>query len=184
MEKNAGPKMPIQYFTTFLPKDVEWLWFPYIPYGKITMIQGDTGDGKTALAFNIAALLSNGSPMPESDKGVCSTTVIYQSAEDGVADTLMPRLISAGADCSKIACIDESESGLTLGHPRIESAIRETGARLMFLDPLQGYTGENSEMNRADGIRPMMKHLAAVAERTRCALVIIGHMLCDMQHNL
>jgi hypothetical protein len=155
---------------------VDWLWYPYIPFGKITIVQGDPGDGKTTLVLNIAALLSNGKQIPEANNEVSRSCIIYQSAEDGAEDTLKPRLISAGADCSQIAFIDESEDGLTLNDRRIESAINETGARMLVFDPLQAYLGENSEINRSDGIRPMMRRLGAVAERTGCAIVAIGHM--------
>lgn len=171
-----GEKTLIRYYSSIAVKKVDWLWEPYIPYGKITVVQGDPGDGKTTLILNIAALLSQGALMPESEAGPRCEKIIYQSSEDGAEDTLKPRLVSAGADCSKIAFIDESSICLTLYSPKIEEAIRETGARLLVLDPLQAYLGENSEMNRADGIRPAMKHLTAVAERTGCAIVIIGHM--------
>jgi len=168
--------LPLRYFSNVTAREVNWLWYPYIPFGKITLIQGDPGDGKTTLVLNIAALLSNGSPMPDSDKKVGCTKIIYQSAEDGAEDTIKPRLISAGADCSNIAFIDESIQQLTLNDVRIENAIKETDARLVVIDPLQAYLGENSEMNRADGIRPMMKQLTTVADRSGCAIVIIGHM--------
>ena len=176
MPKDAEREAPIRYFSEVRVREVDWLWHPYIPFGKITVIQGDPGDGKTTLILNIAALLSRGLPMPESTDYSLPTSVLYQSAEDGAEDTLKPRLMSAGADCSRIAFIDESECGLTLNDVRIENAIKATKARLLVLDPLQAYLGEGSEMNRADGIRPMLKQLAAVAERTGCAIVIVGHM--------
>lgn len=176
MEKNTECTLPIRYFSTITAKKVDWLWYPYIPFGKITIIQGDPGEGKTTLILNIAALLSNGLPMPGTDIKSDFSAIIYQSAEDGTEDTIKPRLISAGADCTQVAFIDETEQGLTLNDARIENAIKETGARMMVIDPLQAYLGENSEMNRADGIRPMMKQLTAIAERTSCAIVIVGHM--------
>ncbi|MGL5919705.1 MAG: AAA family ATPase, partial [Bacteroidales bacterium] len=147
-----------------------------MPYGKITIVQGDPGDGKTTFVLNIAALLSKGAAMPGSSEATNCANVICQSTEDGAEDTLKPRLISAGADCSKIAFIDESDDCLTLYSFRLESAITEIGARLLVVDPLQAYLGENSEMNRTDWIRPAMKYLTLVAERTGCAIVIIGHM--------
>jgi len=168
--------LSLKYFSSVTTRTVNWLWYPYIPYGKITVIQGDPGDGKTTLVLNIAALISNGSSMPESNSRTNSTSVIYQSAEDGAEDTLKPRLMIAGADCSKIAFIDDSEAGLSISDYRIEAAIERINARLLVLDPLQAYLGDNSEMNRADGVRPLMKQLTAVAERTGCAIVIIGHM--------
>ena len=172
----SNEALPLRYFSNVNAREVDWLWYPYIPFGKITLIQGDPGDGKTMLALNIAALLSNGSPMPDSDRKIDCTRIIYQSAEDGAEDTIKPRLVSAGADCSRIAFIDESVQNLTLNDARFESAIKETEARLIVIDPLQAYLGENSEMSRADGIRPMMKQLAAVAERSGSAIIIIGHM--------
>ena len=168
--------MPIRYFSDVTACEVKWLWHPYIPFGKITIVQGDPGDGKTTLLLHIAALLSTGRPLPGESAGANTVSVIYQSAEDGAEDTLKPRLVCAGADCSKISFIDDGESAVSLLDDRIEAAIQKTGARLLVLDPLQAYLGENSEMNRADGVRPMLKRLAAVAERTGCAVVLIGHM--------
>ena len=176
MAKNIEDKLSLRYFSTVTAKKVDWLWYPYIPFGKITIVQGDPGDGKTTLILNIAALLSTGLPMPEASNNLNPVNIIYQSAEDGAEDTLKPRLVAAGADCSRIAFVDESKYGLKLNDRRIETAINETGARLLVLDPLQAYLGENSEMNRADGIRPMLKQLTSIADRTGCAVVVIGHM--------
>lgn len=176
MDKHQALDLPIRYFSSVTARKVDWLFKPYIPFGKITIVQGDPGDGKTTLVLNIAALLSTGQQIPESANEARRSCVIYQSAEDGAEDTLKPRLVSAGADCSQIAFIDESELGLTLNDRRIENAINETGARMLVFDPLQAYLGENSEINRSDGIRPVMRRLAAVAERTGCAIVAIGHM--------
>lgn len=79
--------------------------------------------------------------------------VIYQTAEDGLADTVKPRLISAGADCSKIKVIDDSEKSLSMDDERLEIAIKETGAKLLILDPLQAYLGDRIDMNRANETR-------------------------------
>lgn len=155
---------------------VKWLWYPYIPYGKITLIQGDPGDGKTTFVLAVAALLSNGNPMPECDSTDLPQTVIYQTAEDGLADTIKPRLEEVGADCSRVVVIDESEAPLSFSDGRIEQAIVKTGAKLLILDPLQAYLGIDVDMHRANEIRPIFKTLGGVAERTGCAILIIGHM--------
>ena len=77
-------------------QEVKWLWYPFIPYGKLTIIQGDPGDGKTTLVLNIAAKLSKGESL-DSDMNVQEpVNVIYQTAEDGLADTVKPRLELAG----------------------------------------------------------------------------------------
>ena len=73
-------------------QEVSWLWFPFIPYGKLTIIQGDPGDGKTTFILNIAAKLSKGESLDGGMNFIEPLNVIYQSAEDGLADTVKPRL--------------------------------------------------------------------------------------------
>ena len=89
-------------------KEVNWPWYPYIPYGKITIIQGDPGEGKTTLALRLAALISKGEARPYDDSEREPVKIIYQTAEDGLEDTIKPRLESAEADCTQIKVIDES----------------------------------------------------------------------------
>lgn len=155
---------------------VDWLWYPYIPYGKVTLVQGDPGDGKTTFILAVAALLTRGKQMPETDVICAPATVIYQTAEDGLSDTVKPRLEEMGADCSRVIVIDESEQALTLSDERLEQAIISIQAKLLILDPLQAYLGGGVDMHRANEIRPLFKALAGAAERTGCAVVIIGHM--------
>lgn len=153
---------------------VSWLWEPYIPRGKISLIQGDGGNGKTTLSLVIATAVANGEALPGGFADP-PANVIFQTAEDGLSDTIKPRLEQLGADCSRIFVVDESEESLSLSDERIERAIIETNAKLFILDPLQAYLG-GSDMNSAKGMRPLMKSLAAVAERTDCAIIIIGHL--------
>lgn len=156
--------------------EVKWLWKPYIPIGKITIIQGDPGEGKTTMILAIASALTTGAILPLSEEALECSNVIYQTAEDGLSDTIKPRLLAAGADCSKVIVIDESHKELTLSDKRIEEAIMETNAQLLIIDPLQAYLGSGVDMHRANEIRPIFKNLSSVAERTGCAIVIIGHM--------
>lgn len=156
-------------------KEVEWLWKPYIPSGKITILQGDPGEGKTTMILAVASSLTTGSVLPLME-AIDISRVIYQTAEDGLGDTIKPRLLSTGADCSNVIVIDESEKELTLSDERIEKAIIETGAKLIIIDPLQAYLGAKVDMYRANEIRPIFKNLASVAEKTGCAIVIVGHM--------
>jgi hypothetical protein len=172
------PQMKLIKMNEVQAQAVQWLWYPYIPYGKITLVQGDPGDGKTTFVLAVAALLTGGKPMPECESTESPTpcTVIYQTAEDGLADTIKPRLVEVGADCSRVVVIDESETPLSFSDSRIEQAIAATGAKLLILDPLQAYLGVDVDMHRANEIRPIFKTLAGVAERTGCAVLIIGHM--------
>lgn len=157
-------------------EQVRWLWYPFIPYGKVTIIQGDPGEGKTSFVLAMIALLTTGKPLPEEDTAAEPISVIYQSAEDGLADTIKPRLEMSGADCSHVLVIDESDKELTLCDERLEQAVQETGARLIVLDPLQAYLGDNVDMHRANEVRPIFKRLFAMADRTGCAIILIGHM--------
>lgn len=88
-------------------EEVEWLWYPYIPYGKLTIIHGDGGEGKTTLILRLAALLSRGEKLPCDDTAREPIKIIYQTAEDGLGDTIKPRLLAGNADCSQIKVIDE-----------------------------------------------------------------------------
>ena len=157
-------------------QEIEWLWYPFIPYGKLTIVQGDPGDGKTTLILNIAAKLSKGEGMDNDMKLMESMNIIYQTAEDGLADTVKPRLEKAGADCERILIIDESDKSLSMADDRLEEAIIQTGARMLILDPIQAYLGGGIDMNRANEARDMTKRLGALAEKYKCAIILIGHM--------
>ena len=157
-------------------QEIEWLWYPFIPYGKLTIIQGDPGDGKTTMVLNLAAKLSKGEALDENMKVTEPVNVIYQTAEDGLADTVKPRLELAGADCERIIVIDESDKSLSMVDERLEEAIVRTGARLLILDPIQAYLGGGMDMNRANEARDMTKKLGLLAEKYKCAIILIGHM--------
>ena len=157
-------------------QEVKWLWYPFIPYGKLTIIQGDPGDGKTTLVLNIAAKLSKGECFDRDMDVQEPVNVIYQTAEDGLGDTIKPRLLSAGADCSRVMVIDDDDQALTMMDARLEEAIIQTKARLVVLDPIQGFLGTDVDMHRANEIRPLMKRVAVLAEKYHCAIILIGHM--------
>lgn len=154
---------------------ISWLWYPFIPYGKVTIIQGDPGEGKTTLVLQIIARLTRGESIID-DKEKPPINVIYQTAEDGLADTIKPRLLSADADCSKVLVIDDRDTPLTMRDARLEQAIIETNAKLVVLDPIQGFLGADVDMHRANEIRPIMKHISELAEKYKCAIILIGHM--------
>ena len=143
--------------------EVEWLWYPYIPYGKITIIQGDPGEGKTTLVLNLAAILSRGDKLPETTKDAEPINIIYQTAEDGLSDTIKPRLAAANAKEDMFTAIDESKCRLSLTDNRLEDAIKRTNARSV-------------DMNRPNEIRDLMTHLKLLAEKFNCAIVLIGHL--------
>ena len=138
-------------------QEVKWLWYPFIPFGKLTSVQGDPGDGKTTMILNLAARLSKGGCFEEGAEVVEPMKVIYQTAEDGLADTVKPRIEKAGADCEQILVIDESDKSLSMIDERIEEALKTTGAKMLILDPIQAYLGGGMDMNRANEAREMTK---------------------------
>lgn len=166
-------------------EQVEWLLYPFIPYGKVTIIQGDPGEGKTTMVLQVIAKLTKGEKVLPDNPGnegelpeheTEAVNVIYQTAEDGLGDTIKPRLIEAGADCSKVLVIDDEEQPLTMMDNRLEEAIVQTKARLIVLDPIQGFLGADVDMHRANEIRPLMKRVSVLAGKYHCAIILIGHM--------
>lgn len=143
-------------------QQVQWLWGPYIPFGKLTIIQGDPGEGKTTLALRLAAACSTGNPLPGMQP-MEPFNVIYQSAEDGMGDTIKPRLMEAGADLDRVLSIVEEKKQLSLLDERIEKAIREHNARLMILDPIQGYIGS---VKASDRVEYILQHLSPLRQGT------------------
>ncbi len=154
---------------------VEWLWKPYLPFGKLSVLQGNPGEGKTYFAMHLAAACTNGKLLPNMER-MEPFNVIYQTAEDGLGDTVKPRLTEAGADLDRVLVIDDSDVQLTLSDERIEKAIVENNARLVIIDPIQAYLGADVDMNRANEVRPIFMRLGQVAQRTGCAILLIGHL--------
>ena len=165
---------------------IDWLLYPFIPFGKVTIVQGDPGEGKTTMVLQIIAKLTKGEAvlpsgsdepaLEEKTMALEPVNVIYQTAEDGLGDTIKPRLLSAGADCSRVMVIDDNDQALTMMDARLEEAIIQTKARLVVLDPIQGFLGADVDMHRANEIRPLMKRVAVLAEKYHCAIILIGHM--------
>lgn len=196
--KRMEPDMKLINMETVEVEQIEWLFYPFIPYGKVTIIQGDPGEGKTTMVLQIIAKLTKGeeilprqentaeakdgvetaadSDMKLSESPIEPVNVIYQTAEDGLGDTIKPRLLAAGADCSRVLVIDDWEQPLTMLDIRLEEAIVQTKARLVVLDPIQGFLGAEVDMHRANEIRPLMKRVAVLAEKYHCAIILIGHM--------
>ena len=174
MEKVDNPIY--DYYSSVIGREIRWLWYPYIPYGKITLLQGDPGEGKSTLALNITALLTCGKRMPDGFGNDIVQSVVYQCSEDNLADTVKPRLLAAGADCGKVAYIVDEEGSLTIDDDRIEETIRKTQAGLFILDPLQSYVSQDSDMQYAGKMRALLGKLSLVAARTECAILLIGHM--------
>ena len=176
--KKAEPCLKLIHMDQVEVEEIEWLFYPFIPYGKVTIIQGDPGEGKTTVVLQIIAKLTKGEAIlsetsegKSEEAGVEPINVIYQTAEDGLGDTIKPRLLAAGADCSRVLVIDDQDQPLTMVDARLEEAIIQTKARLVVLDPIQGFLGAGVDMHRANEIRPLMKRISVLAEKYQCAII-------------
>ena len=179
MENEMNVNVPLEIIkaSEIEPKEVKWLWYPYIPFGKVTLLQGDPGDGKSKFMLSLAALLSKGEHLPFADEEEREPiTIIYQTTEDDADDTVVPRFNSAGGNGDNLIFIKEDMKSLSFGDNRIREAIEKYNAKLLILDPMSSYIGESCSMNNANETRAEFNHLIAVAKDTGCAIVIIAHM--------
>lgn len=174
-EPAAEPPVPMIRMSEVQEVAVEWLWKPYLPFGKLTILQGNPGEGKTYFAMQLAAACTDRRPLPNME-ALEPFNVIYQTAEDGLGDTVKPRLLEAGADLDRVMVIDDGDKPLTLSDKRLERAIRENHAKLLIIDPVQAFLGADVDMNRANEVRPIFRKLGEIAQETGCAIILIGHL--------
>jgi hypothetical protein len=145
------------------------------PLGKLVLLNGDPNTGKTHLALAIAAAVTRGESLPfDAEQGKREpANILFQSMEDGYGDTTKPRLLKLGADYDRVHVINESVSPLKLDDPRIEQAIIKTGAKLAIFDPITAYC---NGVSTSGEVRPILTHLAEVAQRTNCTILCIAHL--------
>lgn len=172
------PPAVIRSLSGISPKPVNWLWYPYIPRGKITLVNADPGAGKTYLLLKLASLVTTGNPFYGEPIGTHRKpgTVLLQNAEDGMADTIVPRLLEMSPDMSRIHNIDERDRGLTFDDPRIGEAMQLIQPALAIFDPIQEYIGGDADMNRANQVRPTMSRLMRQGEPYDTAMLLVMHL--------
>jgi DNA repair protein RadA/Sms len=156
-------------------EDVTWLWAPYIPIGKLTILEGDPGIGKSWLTCAIASAVSTGHGLPNT-AATEPRNVLILTAEDGLGDTLKPRLNALEADTSRVFAVDEplvfDETGLLY----LEAGITDHKPAIVLIDPLFAYTGGKMDIHRANECRGMTAKLAEIAENQKCAILAIRHL--------
>lgn len=156
-------------------EEVSWLWYPYIALGKLTLLEGDPGLGKSWLTCAIAAGVSCGRGLPGA--GIYEArNVLMLSAEDGLADTLRPRLNAVSADVSRVFALDEPLTFDLSGLLKLEAAIIKYKPSLITIDPLFAFTGSKTDIHRANECRAISAPLAAIAERQGCAILALRHL--------
>ncbi len=162
---------------------VSWLWKPMIPFGKVTIIEGDGGDGKTTLILTIAAMLSQGTPPPALERGhlrpsapISPVTTFYLTNEDEVADSSLKRYIRANGDPHRFAYSGELQQHMTLAEDELLEVINATGCRLLIIDPFQAFLPDGTNLGSITKMRTIFTMLANVAKSTGVAIVLVGHL--------
>ena len=167
--------IPIVQLSTVKPEKVEFLWKPYFPLGKLTLIDGDPGLGKSWLTLAISTSISKGNGLPNVPRFE-PANVLLLSAEDGLEDTIKPRLESLEADCTKIFAAKEVFTLDQRGLDLIEGEIIKYSPKAVFIDPIVAYFGAEVDLHRANETRAIMAQLAEVADRNHCAIVGVRHL--------
>ena len=157
------------------PEVVEWLWYPYIPEGKLTMIEGDPGLGKSWLTMALASFISRGKALPYQVNHE-SGPVLIMSAEDGLADTIKPRLLTLKANTKNIVAIPEPISFTENGAKAVDEAIKMVKPKLVIIDPLVAYLGGKIDLHKANETREIMARLTRMAEENHVAIVLVRHL--------
>ena len=175
------------------PEEVRWLWKPYIPIGKVTLLEGDPESGKSYLSLAIAARVTKGQGLPaygtQPSQGRTPRNVLLLTGEDGTADTVVPRLLKVGGDSARVFQFTgiiqtkdgkDFETSITLDAVlHIEAALKQHQPELVVVDPFQSFLGSHVDMHRANEIRPVLDGLGRLATTYGCAIVLIRHLKKD-----
>jgi hypothetical protein len=165
------------------PASVSWLWEPYLARGKLAVLDGDPGAGKSFVTIDLAARLSRGLPMPgESAARSGPGSVLLLSAEDDARDTIRPRVAAAGGDPDRVRVL--AAPGLGLDRlPQfpddvrdLEEAIHESGAGFVVIDPMTAFLPPGLSANNDQSVRAALSPLAAVAAGTHACILLVRHL--------
>lgn len=159
---------------------VHWLWKPFLARGKLTVLDGDPGVGKSLLAIDLAARLTRGGQLPDGLPAGRPHNVLLLNAEDAAADTTRPRAVAAGADLDRLCVIGDEEDEDPIRFPDflpdLEEHIRGINAELVVIDPLMAFLPPKVSANLDQCVRTALTPLAALAERTCCAILLVRHL--------
>lgn len=164
------------------PEKVQWLWPGYLPRGKVIIVEGHPSAGKSTLVSDIAARVTTGAEWPDGSPGIRPAGVLLLSAEDGLSDTVVPRLKAADADMDRVYLLNEVEDedgdmvmpSVPKHIPQIEKHIKDNRVGLVIVDVLMAYLEGDSYRDQA--VRKMLTPLAQMAARTGACIVLIRHL--------
>lgn len=179
----AAPGPHVIVLADVEPEHVDWLWPGYLPRGKLVILDGDPDQGKSTISLDLGARISTGSLMPDGAAPVKGAVLIL-SAEDGLADTIRPRLDAAGGDPEQVLTITEitvpgeaaRPVSLPADLPHVEQVVRDHGVVLVVVDVLMAYLSGTVNAHRDQDIRLALHPLAAMADRAGCCVLVIRHL--------
>jgi archaellum biogenesis ATPase FlaH len=154
---------------------VDWFWYPYIPLGKLTMLEGDPGLGKSWITMALAKAIANREKLPEQIRAR-GGRILLMSSEDGIEDTIKPRLESMGAECTKVYAYKTPVFITEEGIAEIEAEMMKIGPIMVIMDPLVSYMGSGVDLHKANETREIMDRLARLAAKFKCAIVTVRHL--------
>lgn len=185
-DPEARERQGLMRIADVVSRPIEWLWAPYIPFGRITMLGGDPGAGKSFITAALAATLSRGEMLPgleDTGEEIEPMNILMLAIEDDPADTLKPRLQTLRANLQRIFFSTEDIILDGQGLSAIREMIRDTKARLVILDPIVAFLGPKMDMNRANEVRHIMKGLAKIAKEENVAVLVVRHNRKEMANN-
>lgn len=180
-----GPATPapvarvVKLAEAFGDDDTCFLWYPYLPIGDYSVLMAEGGTGKTILCCGIAAAISAGQPLPETEARKCEgKNVLIISGEDS-GEVLKKRLAASNADLTKVFVLDrETSIGLNLdeGYEEFETIVKSCGASLVILDPWHSFLGADININKVNAVRPLLQRIANLSKKCKCSVVLVSHV--------
>ena len=184
-EKRTGARLDVVRMADVHPEPIEWSWRGRFARGKPTLLMGDPGLGKSLITHYSAAIVSTGGLWPDGERCERGTAILF-TTEDGLADTVAPRLIAAGADMTRVLAVrgvfekedstDARMFALTEHLALLEQLIEENGASFVAIDPVSAYLGPDVNSHKEADVRNVLAPLSLLAERTRIVLVMLMHL--------
>ena len=183
--EDRGSDLVLTRVSDVKPERVRWLWSGWIPFGKVTVLDGDPGVGKSTVTLDLATRITTGACLPDGSLG-SEGNVLLVTAEDGIGDTVRPRLDAAGANCARVTVFEgvlDAEGGppMPISIPSsvgwLDDAVRQTRAVLVIIDPLMAFLDPGLDSYKDHHVRRAMAPLARIADRSGAAVIIVRHLI-------
>jgi hypothetical protein len=171
-ERNTD--IAVNRINTVDAESLSWLWEPYVALGKLTLLEGDPGIGKSFLTCALATAVSKGVGLPGMTPTNQSNVIMF-TAEDGLGDTIRPRLEKMNADLDRIYAVSQLISFDDKGLSQFEEVVAVYEPRLIIIDPLTVYMSK-TDVHRSNCVQEVMSRLAAIAVKFQCSLLCVRHL--------